>query len=110
MNSKKKGARGELELAKKLTELGFNAFRGAQKGKGSELNPDVYCGDLSSKGYHIECKYGAHFKPYDALEQAKDDAPEKKALVAYRKASKVNGKKKWIVCMYLEEFLTNDSL
>jgi len=50
MNSKRKGKRGELELAKKLKEYGFSARRGQQySGIGGD---DV----VGLDGVHIECK------------------------------------------------------
>ena len=50
MNSKQKGKRGELELAKKLQEYGFEARRGQQySGIGGD---DV----VGLEGVHIECK------------------------------------------------------
>jgi len=50
MNSKRKGKRGELELAKKLQEYGFNTRRGQQyAGLGGD---DV----VGLEGIHIERK------------------------------------------------------
>lgn len=70
-NSKRKGKDGELELAKKLRDAGFDVRRGQQ-----------YCGingdaDLVGiPGVHIECKRTNYISLYDFIDQAKRDAKE----------------------------------
>lgn len=79
VNSRRKGAGGERELAKRLTELGLPATRGQQFKGGSE-SPDVVCEALRDKGYHIECKRMKDCKMFSPAtlaewdEQAKRDA------------------------------------
>jgi len=68
MNSKRKGKRGELELAKKLQEYGFNTRRGQQY---SGLGGDDVVG---LEGIPIECKRVERLKVYDAMKQACKDA------------------------------------
>jgi len=68
MNSKRKGKRGELELAKKLQEYGFNTRRGQQY---SGLGGDDVVG---LEGIHIECKRVERLNVYDAMKQACKDA------------------------------------
>lgn len=52
VNSRAKGARGELQLAKTLTDLGYPASRGQQHRGGAD-SPDVVCLSLL---IHWECK------------------------------------------------------
>ena len=69
MNSRDKGARGERELARYLTDKGFKARRGQQ-----------YCGangdaDVEGlEGIHIECKRVEKLNIEKALEQSCNDA------------------------------------
>ena len=58
VNSKQKGARGEREFAKFLTDRGYPATRGVQYQGGPE-SPDVVCKPLSR--YHFEVKYTEKF-------------------------------------------------
>lgn len=52
INSRAKGKRGELQLAHKLTELGYPAERGQQR-KGGEDSPDVICDRLRERGWKV---------------------------------------------------------
>lgn len=96
INSRAKGKRGELELAKRLTELGHPARRGVQF-KGGEESPDVVCPSL--EGFHIECKLTATcqmFSPAQLMAwdaQARADAGRKVPLVCHR----WNGSRQWWV-------------
>lgn len=96
MNSRQKGKRGELELAKVLREYGYQTRRGQQ-----------YCGangdaDVIGLEYlHIECKRVEHLNIYEALEQAQHDArSEEIAAVFFRRNNKP-----WAVCVDLNQFL-----
>jgi Holliday junction resolvase len=92
--SKRKGARGELELAKALKGLGFdNARRGRQYAGGPD-SPDVH-GIL---GVHIECKRMEKFSLYPALEQSINDAGNNVPTVMYRK-----NYKDWVVIVRLKD-------
>lgn len=95
MNSRDKGARGERELAAKLREYGFDAYRGVQY-HGGENSPDVVCFD----DVHIECKRVENLNIYKAMEQAIRDCGKKKPAVFHRR----NGKQ-WLVTMPLDEWV-----
>ena len=81
INSKKKGSKGELELANKLkNEYGFNCRRTQQFcGKGGE-SADV----IGLPFIHIECKRVEKLNIDEALSQAKRDAKN------YRICTKIN--------------------
>lgn len=97
IHSKNKGKRGELEFSKLLTKHGFPASRG-QQFKGTEDSPDVECESLSD--WHFEVKFVERFQLYPALEQALEDAPNKKPVVAHRRK-----RKDWVVVLKAEDFL-----
>ena len=97
-NSRAKGARGELELAKFLEAKGFSARRGQQFAGGSD-SPDVICPDLN--GYHIECKRVESLNLYKAMAQSIKDANGKKIpLVIHRKNDQ-----DWVAIIRLEDLL-----
>lgn len=95
MNSRQKGKRGELELAKILREHGFAARRG-QQFKGGSDSPDV----TGIDGVHIECKRVEKLNVYEAMEQSVRDAGELTPVVIWRR----NGKP-WLVIMRLNDYL-----
>jgi hypothetical protein len=68
VNSKQKGARGERELAHKLTEYGYKSRRGQQY---SGIEGDDVVG---LPGIHIECKRVEKLNIYDAIDQSKRDS------------------------------------
>jgi len=95
MNSKRKGKRGELELAKKLQEYGFNTRRGQQY---SGLGGDDVVG---LEGIHIECKRVERLNVYDAMKQAcKDAEADELPAVFWRK-----NKEQWVVTMDLCDWI-----
>jgi len=103
MNSRAKGARGELELARFLTERGYPARRGQQYA-GSPDSPDVVAPDLTP--FHLECKRVEAGNPYRWLSQATADAgPEQTPLVCHRR----NGQP-WLAILRLDDFLTLHAL
>lgn len=69
MNSRRKGAEGERELAKYLRERGYEARRGQQY-CGANGDADVEGLD----GIHIECKRVEHLNIEKALAQSTRDA------------------------------------
>lgn len=97
MNSKRKGNAGELELAHKLTEYGFECRRTQQFcGKGGE-SADV----VGLPYIHIECKRVEKLNIDEALEQAiRDSKPENIPAVFHRK-----NKTKWKVTLRLDDFM-----
>jgi Holliday junction resolvase len=96
INSRAKGARGELELAAVLKEYGYEARRGQQFSGGSD-SPDVVT-DLP--GIHIECKRVEAGNLYNWLEQAQRDAKGKTPVVMHRRT-----RKDWVCILTLEDFL-----
>lgn len=95
MNSRRKGATGERELAKVLREWGIDARRGQQY-KGGVDSPDV----IGLKGVHVECKRVERLNIDDAIAQSIRDAGDEMPVVMHRK----NGKK-WLVTLRLEDFM-----
>lgn len=96
MNSRRKGQRGELELASKLREYGYDCRRGQQY-SGANGDADV----VGLPGIHIECKRVERLNLYDAMAQAKHDAREGEIpIVAHRK-----DRCKWLVTLELDEFM-----
>lgn len=101
MNSKQKGKRGELELAAKLREHGYDARRGQQY-EGSSDSPDV----LGIPGLHIECKRVEALSLYDAVAQAHRDAsPEDTPVVMHRRNGKPHHPLPWLAILELDDFL-----
>ena len=98
-NSKKKGKVGELELARKLREFGYDARRSVQyNGKQEEGQADL----LGLPGIHIECKRTEKLSLYDAVNQAKRDSEGSGEIpvVFHRKNNH-----EWLAILPLEEFM-----
>lgn len=97
MNSRQKGKRGELELAKVLREHGYETRRGQQY-SGTETSADV----VGLPGIHIECKRVENLNVYNALAQAIRDTGESDDLPAvfHRKNNQP-----WLVTMRLDDWL-----
>lgn len=92
-----KGKRGELELSRKLRELGFqDAHRSRQYG-GSASSADV----IGIPGIHAEVKRTETLSPYAAYSQAVRDAGESDDIpvVFHRR----NGKP-WLAILSLEDW------
>lgn len=96
MDSRNKGKRGERELAKVLTQYGYECRRG-QQFCGANGDADV----VGLTGVHIECKRVERLNIDQAMEQSVDDARESEtAVVMHRK----NGKP-WLVTMLLDDWI-----
>ena len=97
MNSRQKGKRGEIELAKVLREAGYDTRRGQQY-SGTETSADV----VGLPGIHIECKRVENLNVYNALAQAIRDTGESGDLPAvfHRKNNQP-----WLVTMRLDDWL-----
>ena len=80
--SRRKGKRGERELAAALSAEGFPSTRGQQH-RGGLGSPDVLVPSLP--GIHWECKRTERFNAYDALAQAKSEAGGRLPIVAHRR-------------------------
>lgn len=95
-NSRRKGASGERELAKKLREYGYEARRGQQY-CGSNGDADV----VGIPGIHIECKRVEALNIEKAMQQSISDSKDGKIpVVMHRKNSE-----KWKVTMTLDDFM-----
>lgn len=97
MNSKQKGKRGELELANKLKEYGYDCRRTAQyNGKELDSKADV----VGLTGIHIECKRVERLNIDEAMEQAVRDCKGEVPAVFHRKNDKP-----WLVTMRLDDWI-----
>lgn len=95
MNSKQKGKRGELELARKLREYGYETRRGQQY-SGIE-GEDV----VGLPHIHIECKRTERLNIYEAMKQAIKDAKlDEKPAVFWRK-----NREGWLVIMRFDDWV-----
>ena len=97
INSRAKGKKGELELAHKLNEYGFNTRRSVQY-SGANGDADV----VGIEGFHIECKRVEKLNIENALQQSTRDAREGEIpIVAHRK-----NREDWKVTMSLDSFIS----
>jgi Holliday junction resolvase len=97
MMSKRKGAEGERELARFLTDRGFPARRGQQY-SGSPDSPDVVCPSLP---FHFEAKRTEKLRLRESMQQAIDDAGPDSVPVVAHKANR----KEWLAVMRLSDLL-----
>ena len=102
INSRRKGAQGERELAKKLREYGFDCRRGQQY-SGIE-GEDV----VGLDGIHIEVKRVERLNIYDAVDQAKRDSNFEDLPFGWPKLPAVFHRKnhcEWLVTMPLTAWI-----
>lgn len=96
MNSRRKGKGGELELARKLREYGYDCRRGVQF-SGANGDADV----VGLPGIHIECKRVERLNLTDAMHQAlQDSRPGELPALFHRRNSEP-----WLVTMPLESWI-----
>ena len=96
INSKKKGASGERELARLLQEYGYDCRRGQQY-CGANGDADV----VGLNGIHIECKRVEKLNLYDAMGQSRRDSrPGELPAVFHRKNNC-----EWLVTMRLVDWI-----
>lgn len=96
-HSRRKGATGELELARFLSNEGFPASRGQQH-RGGPGSPDVLC---SSLPVHWEAKRCERLRLYDALAQAGTEAGDDEIpVVAHRR-----NRYEWVAVLRLTDLL-----
>ena len=98
MNSRNKGARGELEFARFLSARGFSARRGRQY-QGSPESPDVRCEELEGV-ISWEVKRVEKLSIEKAMAQAIGDAGDAVPVVAHRR-----NHCEWLVTLRAEDFL-----
>ena len=96
MNSRSKGKRGELELAKELQKYGFETRRGQQY-CGGNGDADV----VGVPGLHIECKRVERLNVENALRQAERDSQKGKIPVVMHRANR----EEWKVTLRLKDFM-----
>ena len=98
-NSKRKGKVGELELARKLREYGYDARRTVQyNGKEEEGQADL----LGLPGVHIECKRTESLRLYDAINQAKRDSENSGNIpVVFHRKNNCE----WVAILPLDDFM-----
>ena len=95
INSKKKGAKGERELASKLRDYGYNCRRGQQY-NGLE-GEDVVGLDY----IHCEVKRVQALNLDEAMEQAKRDSKDNQMPAVFHRKNN----KKWKVTMELNDWI-----
>ena len=98
MNSKAKGTRGEVELAKVLREHGYPCRRSQQYAGKTEDSADV----VGLPYVSIECKRTERLQLDDAMAQSMRDAKEsgRKPVVMHRRN---NGH--WMCTMLLDDWI-----
>lgn len=109
INSKKKGARGELEFSKFLQSCGFEARRTQQYCGNTGDASDVTTDDEESflNELHIEVKRVEKLNINEAYEQAERDAhalAEKKAVFKFPIVAHRKSRKPWLVTLSARDF------
>ena len=95
-NSRQKGKRGELALAKILNGHGYHTRRSAQY-CGANGDADV----VGLEGIHIECKVVERLNIQEAMEQAEHDRKIDRIPCVFHKKNRHG----WMVTLQLEDFL-----
>lgn len=96
MNSREKGKRGELEVAKVLREYGYNTRRGVQY-CGANGDADV----VGLPGVHLEIKRTERLNLDKAMEQSVRDAKEGEIPVVFHRKNR----QPWKVTMNVMDFM-----
>ena len=98
VNSRRKGAAGERELAHKLNDYGYETRRTVQyNGKAEDGQADL----LGLPGIHIECKRVEKLNLYDAMAQAIHDAKDGKLPTVFHRKNH----SEWLVTMKLSDWM-----
>lgn len=97
INSKKKGAQGERELAKILSEYGYECRRTQQFCGNTGQADDVVGLDY----IHIECKRVEKLNIYEAMKQANEDTKDNNFPTVFHRKNN----KKWLVTMELDTWI-----
>lgn len=98
INSRRKGAVGERELAAILREYGYESAKRGQQYCGINGNADVVD---ALPNIHIEAKRVERLNIYDAIEQSKRDARDKELPAVFHRKNR----SKWLVTMELDDFM-----
>lgn len=96
INSKRKGAKGEVELAHKLKEYGYDTRRSVQY-NGKDGQADV----IGLPHIHVEVKRVEKLNIYDAIAQAIRDAKNGNLPAVFHRKNRCN----WLVTMELDDFM-----
>ena len=96
MNSRKKGCRGERELASILKEYGYDTRRG-QQFCGINGDADV----IGLPNVHLEVKRVERLNIEDAMSQSRRDAKDGELPVVVHRKNHC----KWLVTMDLDRFM-----
>ena len=98
VNSRRKGAAGERELAHKLNEYGYKTGRTVQyNGKAEDGQADL----RGLPGIHIECKRVEKLNLYDAMAQAIHDAKDGNLPSVFHRRNHCE----WLVTMRLDDWI-----
>ena len=95
-NGKRKGKEGELELAHKLEEYGYNTRRSVQY-NGKDGQADV----IGLPHIHVEIKRVEKLNIYDAITQAIRDAKNGNLPAVFHRKNRCN----WLVTIELDDFM-----
>lgn len=98
INSRRKGANGERELARKLREYGYVNARRSQQYCGANGDADIVD---ALDGVHIECKRVERLNLEDAMAQSKHDAREGEIPVVMHRKNNCE----WLVTMRLVDWM-----
>ena len=99
VNSRRKGAVGERELAGILrNEYGYKDAKRGQQYCGINGNADVVD---ALPGIHIECKRTERLNLYEAMSQAKRDAREHELPAVFHRKNNAE----WLVVMPLDDWM-----
>ena len=94
VNSRRKGKRGELEVAKEIRDvLGIEARRGVQY-RGTPDSPDI----VTDTNIHFEVKYSQRVNLLAAFSQAESDAGNKIPIVVWRR-----NRTPWFILLKLQD-------
>ena len=99
VNSRRKGAAGERELARKLKEYGYHKARRTVQynGKSEDGQADL----LGLPGIHIECKRVEKLNLYDAMAQAIHDAKDGELPSVFHRRNHCE----WLATMRLDDWI-----
>lgn len=98
INSRRKGAEGERELAAVLRGYGYTEAKRGQQFCGLNGNADIVD---ALPGIHIEVKRVERLNIYDAIEQSKRDARADEIPTVFHRKNR----SKWLVTMELADFM-----
>lgn len=104
INSRSKGKRGELELARKLREHGYDGARRSQQFSGKDGTADC----VGLPGVHVEVKRVEKLNLYDAMAQSKRDSiadSEKQGQVMLPAVFHRKNNCEWLVTMALDDWI-----